>query len=324
MKPHRFISALLLILCAVPAKGQLLNDVDMLLKNNQARQVYDTTYIYRPQNRFLIRTQSIFSGESFALTCPDGNGGDYFMKVGSQLQFKQTIGFGYRSIVLDAGFVPGKKSSIALDLKINGNRIGVSAGGSISYGMSGSASHDGITEPVPERGIIGLYSYLNAYYAFNGGRFSMPAATNQNYRQLRSAGSVLASFAAQFYGMAPDRKVIPDSPAKVIFTSLLGLGGGYGYNWVPNEHWLVHLSLTETVGILNDSRIYFSDSDLGFKEEVPVFVTAGNVAVLYYWGNWYFGLYSKADNLSFFGKKGISFSLNRTSSLANLTVGVRF
>lgn len=36
-----------------------------------------------------------------------------------------------------------------------------------------------------------IYSQVKAYYAFNGGRFSLPAAVTQAYRQRRSADSLL-------------------------------------------------------------------------------------------------------------------------------------
>lgn len=325
MSIRRILPVIALVLSAVPARGQLLKDIDMLLKNNQARQVYDTTYIFRPQERFLIRTQSLFSSENLILDGQTASDGDFAIDVSSLFQYRQTIGIGYRSIVLDVGFIPGKQKSAGLELKVNGNRIGVSAGGSISFGMTGTATQRGVTTPVPELSLVGLHAYFNAYYAFNGKRFSMPAATNQNYRQRRSAGSPLATLSAQVYGVAPNPDTIPDSPVSSIITSLLGLGGGYGYNWVPTDHWLIHLSLTETVGFLNNSSIRLADdSQIRFEQEVPIFVTAGNVAVLYYWRKWYFGLHAKADHLLFYGKKDLTFSLNRINSVANLTVGVRF
>ena len=325
MSIRHIIPVLALVLSAVPARGQLLKDIDMLLKNNQARQVYDTTYIYRPQERFLIRTQSLFSTESLVLEGQTATSGGFAIDGSSLFQYRQTIGIGYRSIVLDVGFIPGKQKSAGLELKINGNRIGVSAGGSISFGMTGAYTQGGVTQPLPEMCLVGLHAYFNTYYAFNGKRFSMPAATNQNYRQRRSAGSPLATLSAQIYGTAPNPDILPDSPVSSILTSLLGLGGGYGYNWVPTDHWLIHLSLTETVGFLNNSVIRLHDeSQIRFRQEVPVFVTAGNAAVLYYWRKWYFGLHVKADHLLFYGKKDLTFSVNRFNSVANLTVGVRF
>ena len=111
--------------------------------------------------------------------------------------------------------------------------------------------------------------------------------------------------------------------AKVEGESVL-LGGGYAYNFVPSENWLIHIGLTETVGFLNSSAAKIDGIEYGFKTEVPAFVTKGSAAVLYYWGKWYTGVYANYDSTLYLGENNVAFLFSRDSYNANLTLGVRF
>ncbi len=320
----RYVLAAWMLLTCVPANAQFFKNLDEWLRKKQARQVYDTTYIYRPQERWLIRTRSILSGEGISMKANAADIGDYTVKTGSGLIFKQTIGGGYRNLSLDLGFSPGKKPSADLNLKVYGNLLGLSVGGSIAHSYKGQATLDGMRFDIVPGDVIGLHAYANAYFAFNGRRFSLPAATHQNYKQLRSAGSPLLTVKTQLYGIVANPQTYPDAPVKAAITSFAGIGAGYGYNFVPNEHWLIHINLTETAGLFCDSGITKADGRKRLPNEAPVLNTNGDLAVFRYQGKWYFGAHVSADDLLFFSNKEISFSLNKLAVSAYLTAGVRF
>ncbi|MBR3075402.1 MAG: DUF4421 family protein [Bacteroidales bacterium] len=322
---HCIVATALLLLIGPTSSAQFFRDLDDWLKKRQARQVYDTTYIYRPQERWLVRTQSLTSGEHSDLHAERNNSTNVTIKAGSGLMFKQTIGGGYRGLVFDVGYVPGKlKKNADLEVKAYGNMLGFSLGGSFSYGYKGHSVIDGTTTVLSPGDIIGASIYTSAYFAINGRRFSMPAATSQNYRQLRSAGSPLVTVKAQVYGLLKNPDTTPDADINGAVTSFAGIGAGYGYNWVPGENWLIHLSLTETIGFLNDSRLLLKTNSERFVWQSPIYVTRSNFAVLYYYRKWYFGLHANAEDLLFWSPRNMHFSLDKLAWKANVTVGVRF
>lgn len=49
----------------------------------------------------------------------------------------------------------------------------------------------------------------------------------------------------------------PQAPDVHITAAHLGIGGGYGYNWVLGNHsqWLLHLSILPTVVVYNHNRL---------------------------------------------------------------------
>jgi len=317
----------LLLLCSLPSNAQFFRKIDDWFKNQQAKQPYDTTYIYRPQERWLVRTRSMFSGESLNMAATVSEDEAYAASLGTGLEFKQTIGFGYRILALDFGFSPfGKKSSAGLDINIIGNRIGVSVGGWLSYGMTGSALIKGETVEIPTSGALGMLGHADVLWAILGNKFSMPAASNQNFRQRKSAGSPLVTFSAKVYGVSFNKDVLPNSPVKMANTALIGIGGGYGYNWVPSDHWLIHISAMETIGYPNRSLLTLQDRDEPFGRETPIFLTRANLGVIYYYRSWYFGAYANFNSMDFFGRNRseLNFYLSRTETMAFATAGVRF
>ncbi len=324
-KLYFLIAAALFLLNCPIASAQFFRNLDEWFRKKQAKQVYDTTYIYRPQERWLVRTQSLFSGESSTLHAELSDRGIINLQAGSGLMFKQTIGGGYRGLVLDVGYVPGKLQKNAdFEIKAYGNILGFALGGSFAYGYKGQSNIGGTVINLNPGDIIGASLYANAYVALNGRRFSMPAPTCQSYRQLRSAGSPLLTLKAQIYGMLTNQNTYPDADINGAITSFAGIGAGYGYNWVPGENWLIHLSLTETIGFLNDSRLLLKSNSEHYDWQSPIFVTKGNLAALYYYRKWYFGIHANAEDLLFWSRSDIDFSLDKIMSRANVTVGVRF
>ena len=99
---------------------------------------------------------------------------------------------------------------------------------------------------------------LVGYYTFNHRRFSYPAAFNQSYIQRRSAGSWLAGISYQggTIETTEDLKArSPKAPEVQIRIGHVGIGGGYGYNLVLGQKWLLHLSILPTFVVYNYNKL---------------------------------------------------------------------
>jgi len=100
------------------------------------------------------------------------------------------------------------------------------------------------------------------YYTFNHRRFSYPAAFTQSYIQRRSAGSWLAGISYQGGSIKTTDELKlrnPESPDVRIYIGHLGIGGGYGYNWVLGKKWLLHFSLLPTFVVYNRNNMTVND-----------------------------------------------------------------
>lgn len=305
--------------------------VDSFLQKRQARQNTDTDYIFRPQERWLIRTRGDISQSliKFRSILTEDNQGYYF-DLHSKPRYKQHFGFGYRGIVLGFGIgFTKKKSDKELAIKYYGNRFG----GEVTFGYLGSLMGKfnlvGYEADIPEGDMDCNYIQIGAYYAFNGNRFSMPAAMNQSFIQRKSAGSplVTTNFRFVLFGIQEDK----DGDSLLNTRSLfVGLGGGYGYNWVPSDHWLLHVSATETLGVFGNTNFrstLFPGQRVKANGRFIPLVTTGNVAVLYYFNKFYGGAFATVDNMFIPSKIKDSnerYRISTTRIQGHLTVGVRF
>ena len=117
-------------------------------------------------------------------------------------------------------------------------------------------------EPIKSRALM-----LDAYYLFNGKRFSYAAAYDQSVIQKRSAGSFMVG--AMYYRNRV--KYVHDFNAPFIFMmgnigkmeqSQLNIGGGYAYNWVPTKGLLVSAMAMPMLSVVNHYKTWRYDSNL--------------------------------------------------------------
>lgn len=143
---------------------------------------------------------------------------------------------------------------------------------------------------------------VNAYYAFNGKRFSIPAAFSQSYIQRRSAGSFLlgASLDAQTTKIGGISTTGGnDVRLKVVE---FAMGAGYGYNLVAGKRWLFHLSALPTFDVFIRSHLTLAGGRAKLHYHFPSFIMTGRGAVVYSWKNKFAGG-SMVFNFSSFGDK---------------------
>ena len=128
---------------------------------------------------------------------------------------------------------------------------------------------------------------MNAYYAFNNRRFAYPAAFSQSYIQRRSAGSFLLAASAMGQQAIFDMEQLPEMRLKM---TNIGIGGGYGYNYVPGEGWLLHLSLLPTFIVYSNASLTYGDNNASLKYRFPEFIVTGRTAAVRLWNKFFVGL----------------------------------
>ena len=126
---------------------------------------------------------------------------------------------------------------------------------------------------------------LNAFYIFNGRRFSFPAAFTQSYIQRRSAGSFLVAVS----GMGQHTTLEWEQEMQIKMTNI-GIGGGYGYNYVPSQGWLLHISATPTFIVYSNTSMTYDNSRVPLHYHFPEAIITGRGAVVRQLGNKFFGM----------------------------------
>jgi len=295
----------------------------LLALGAEARERYDTSYIRRPEKNWLIRTRTEVGTEFLRTTAVCGSD-IYKLDLDADVKIRQHFGFGWKNLILGFGInFSGKKIGWDLALRMLGNRFGTEIMLYRIRASTGNLDVNGTVFPIEHGYLQETALKVRNYYAFNGKRFSMPAVLTQGFRQYKSAGSGLLTMAFSSMWLTRGKGISEAAmPLERQTSSFFGMGGGYGYNWVPTKHWLIHFSLIENVGVpWEDTKIK------GVKHKAPLtyagFLTTGRAAVFFYPGTWYFGL-------SAMGEHFISPDIKRTEKTSSLdvrgqlSIGVRF
>ena len=157
---------------------------------------------------------------------------------------------------------PWKWGGVYKDYEFNLNYYSTRLSLDLSYQRSESLTGDMQLDDVPKRLEQGdaTMKVLNvaAYYTFNHRRFSYPAAFTQSYIQHRSAGSWLVGISYQGGSIKTTDDLLarnPNAPETRIYVGHVGIGGGYGYNWVLGRRWLLHFSMLPTFVVYNRNNM---------------------------------------------------------------------
>ena len=236
--------------------------LDSVLAARYYRTPYDTNYVVRPDGRVTFKVRLNQTGNDFHAK---GTVNDIYSKADLKTSHKTTISIGasYRGLSASFAINPAKMSGAYKDYEFNFNYYSSSISLDFSYQRSESLKGDVYRD---DRGVQTLETgdltmkaiNLAGYYAFNHRRFSFPAAFTQSYIQRRSAGSWLAGISYQggIIETSDELKARkPDAPEITIDVGHIGIGGGYGYNWVPSKKWLLHISMLPTFVVYNRNKM---------------------------------------------------------------------
>lgn len=245
---------------------------------------YDTGYIARPAEPWMVKVRGNLSGFGIDVDRRvEGAEGRSRLRTGHKVTM--SVGVNYRGIAAGLAFNPaswsGKNKDFELNLNAYANRYGVDVVYLNSKTLSGHASFEGEVIPFPQGAASLKMLNVNAYYAFNGHRFSYPAAFSQSYIQRRSAGSWLVGLSY----MGGRVKTMADEAAGLsnmrVYLGSFGVGVGYGYNWVVNKKLLLHLSALPTLVLVNRNNVEVGGVRRDMETEFPDAIFTERMSFVY-------------------------------------------
>ena len=267
----------------------ILQRIDSLLSRRYYKGDLDTTYIVRPQTKWTVTARFNVSGAKIEAEGMD-NGQHFKSEMEADRKATLSVGVSYLGFSLSAALNPAKLMGKYRDFELNFNSYGRRFGFDIIYqdakNFTGWHDHEGMERIELPDGMLKVRTLnVNAYYAFNSRRFSYPAAFSQSYIQRRSAGSFLLAAS----GMRQHATLDWDQEMQLKMTNI-ALGAGYGYNYVPRQGWLLHLSALPTFIVYSNTSMTFGDTRVPLHYHFPEVIITGRGAVVHHWGNKFLGL----------------------------------
>ena len=239
--------------------GKRLNNK---LSNLYFKSKYDTNYVARPKEKWLLRAMVNQTGNYIHAK---GTVNDVYSKYDLHTKKNTTIGLEVNycdiaaSLTLNPAKMRGDYDDYEFNFEYHGNRISFDINYLRSTTLTGDM-HLGDIDHLDEEGLRMNVVNVAAYYTFNHRRFSFPAALYQNYYQLRSAGSWLAGASFQGGSIKTTNELIersPKAPDVHLTFANFAIGGGYGYNLVLGKHsqWLLHLSVMPNFVVYKHNKL---------------------------------------------------------------------
>jgi len=271
-------------------KAHRLNHwVDSVLTIGYFKGEIDTTYVTRPKTKWTIAARLNVSGaklETMGVT----SGQKFNSEITADYKSTLSVGVSYLGFSLSAALNPAKLMGKYRDFELNFNSYGRRFGYDIifqdAHNFTGWHDMEGMDRIELPANMLSVRTLnLNGFYIFNGRRFSFPAAFTQSYLQRHSAGSFLVAVS----GMGQHTTLKWEQETQIKMTNI-GIGGGYGYNYVPSQDWLLHISATPTFIVYSNTSMTFGDSRVPLHYHFPEAIITGRGAVVRQLGNKFFGM----------------------------------
>ena len=287
--------------------------IDSVMGERYNRITFDTLYIRRPQSRLTFKVRGNVSGTSIS-----SEGSRNGNEIGSDVStdHKATLSFGVNYRGLTAGFalnpasLSGRSKDYEMNINAYSNRYGFDVVYQTSQTLSGTVTLGGVDRTL-DKGIFTMKMVtITGYYAFNGRRFSYPAAFSQSYIQRRSAGSWLVGLSYLGGSIKADNEAIGNNSYRV-YIGYFGLGGGYGYNLVLGQKWLIHLSALPTLVVSNYSNVKINGERLDMATKFPNIILAERGAVVYNFSDKYFAGLTMVMTNSLLGSRTIDINYRK-------------
>lgn len=299
---------------------------DQLLEAKYKTISFDTLYIGRPDARWTIKLRTNLSGAQLKF-----NGSKNQIPFNGDLRadYRGTlsVAVAYRGIAVGLAVNPAKLAGKSKDNEFNlnsySNKFGFDVVLLSSKTYHGSVETNGVSSDISKGQLKQKAVNLNFYYAFNGRRFSFPAAFSQSYVQKRSAGSFMLGMSMDGqYTNAYDVMTNSGVGNAKMRIYALGIGAGYGYNLVVGRHWLFHLSTLPTFDVLLRSYIETDEGKVNMHYRFPSVIIVGRGAAVYSWKNKFFGA-TMVFNYSSVGDEN-RLQIKRAKERLRLFYGFRF
>ena len=328
---------------AAQHRHSLLQRLDSLLDVRDMRSKRDTNYVSRPDKHWTLRLINNVSGTNFDLRIvsklfdEDADNVIHFL-FKDQMRHTMTLSANYRGLAVALAFNPasmfGKKTSTEINVNSYGNHYGFDFIYETNGKFDGEIKIDdmsfGEDEDWEMGSIIREESLtINAYYAFNGNKFSYPAAFSQSYVQKRSAGSLMAGLSyhrGSVGAVEEDEEIDPEfydpNDVEKVKMSYASVGLGYGYNFVPKHNWLLHISTLPSIVFWRENKVIKTIGTELMKATFPEVTIVARGSVVHYFKNIFLGLtmvynYTSAGDYDYL-------RLTHNKWRARLIIGKRF
>ena len=301
--------------------------IDSALTARYYRSPYDTNYVVRPEGKLTLKVRLNQTGNDFHAK---GTVNGIYSKADLSTSHKTTFALvgSYRGIGIGVAINPYKWSGVYKDYEFNLNYYSSSISLDFSYQRSETLAGDVYRDDnlsIMESGDLTLKVVnLAGYYAFNHRRFSYPAAFTQSYIQRRSAGSWLAGVSYQGGSIKTSNELKaknPNAPDVSIDVGHVGIGGGYGYNWVLGKKWLLHFSMLPTFVVYNRNKMTVNGYDKEAQHMRFNMIFNERVAIVYHFSPRYFAGATLVMNNSVFDDDAVV--VNQNKWRARVSLGMR-
>jgi len=265
---------------------------------------------------------------------------DLRMRVGPYVGWKWFF-LGY---TFELGNVNLARIKQQLDLSIYSSQVGID----LFYRRTGNdyklrnarLGYDVDTEPLEGHSFSGVKAGItgfNAYYIFNHGRFSYPAAFSQSTVQKVSCGSWMAGLGYTRNSLELDherlqrlidmqlRENTVQLDSGLMFRKVeyhdFSLSGGYAYNWVFKKNWLFAASAQAALAYKKSTGDVVGDKRRGFDFQNVNLDGVGRFGIVYNNMHWYTGASVIVHTNNYHKPR---FRTNNTFGSLNVYVGYNF
>lgn len=294
------------------------------LRDSRSRAHVDTNYLQRSPERLRLKLRVNASGSNLIIRGAT-NANSYKMTLEAQNKYTVSLSGSYRGLSLGVAVNPthwaGKNKDYEFNMNAYGNRFGADVIFQSTNTFKGTITTSDTRINVPVGVVRQNMLYLNTYYVFNSRRFSYPAAFSQSWIQLRSCGSWMAG--ASFMGGNLRTKhydTIGNEYSRWSI-AIVGMGAGYGYNWVVKRHWVIHLSTLPQLVVFSKCSMKADDLRKKSPYKFPNIIAVGRMAVVRHYDRWLLGM-TTVVNTSSIGDRD-QLQLHTIKWRARLFVGIK-
>ena len=292
MKRRKVTTMLLAVMSSLslPLSAQsFMQRADSMLTRKYHKGDIDTAYIMRPKTKWTVTARMNVSGATIESEGME-EGRHFRSEIEANRKATLSVGVSYLGFTLSAALNPAKLIGKYHDYELNFNSYGRRFGFDIIYqdakNFTGWYDSEGMERLYLPADMLKVKTLnVNAFYVFNSRRFSYPAAFSQSYIQRRSAGSFLLAAS----GMGQHATLDGEHATKLKMTNI-GLGAGYGYNYVPGRGWLLHISALPTFIVYSNTSMTFSNDRVPLHYHFPEVIITSRGAVVRQWSNKFIGL----------------------------------
>jgi len=204
------------------------------------------------------------------------------------------------------------------------------------FGVFGKGVDISPLEGHPFDGVKAGITGFNAYYIFNHGRFSYPAAFSQSTIQKVSCGSWMAGLGYTKNTLELDYERLQQLIDSKMTTSIqldsalmfrkveyndYSISGGYAYNWVFKKNWLFGASLQAAIAYKKSTGNVVGNSRGGFDFKNVNLDGIGRFGLVYNNMRWYAGASIIVHTNNYHKPR---FRTNNTFGSMNVYVGYNF